>query len=164
MYLFGHIFRLYLMHFTYVRIYCIVTRLFHELSFEDVVYSQLYLGLEEKIAHTNQSDMQHKGDVSSSWSQDIFNDDNMSFVSSPIGSSRPGAGSNPTPGPMLKLMSNETVGGTTDQSLNCPICQLHLRNPRVLPCLHSFCLRCLQMNVGQSRHFPCPVCRLVRSF
>ena len=52
--------------FTYVRIYCIATRLFHELSFEDVVYSQLYLGLEEKIAHSNQSDMQHKGDVSSS--------------------------------------------------------------------------------------------------
>ena len=86
---------------------------------------------------------------------------NMSFVSSPIGASRPSSGSNPTSGPMLMLMTNESVGGETDQSLNCPICQLHLRNPRVLPCLHSFCLLCLQTHVGQSRHFPCPVCRMV---
>lgn len=95
--------------------------------------------------------------------ENFFNDDNMSFVSSPIGASRPSSGSNPTSGPMLMLMTNESVGGETDQSLNCPICQLHLRNPRVLPCLHSFCLLCLQTHVGQSRHFPCPVCRMVRS-
>lgn len=62
---------------------------------------------------------------------------------------------------LIKLMSGDGSGGsrTPDQSLSCPLCHHHLKNPRVLPCLHSFCLSCLQIHVGQARQFLCPVCR-----
>jgi tripartite motif-containing protein 2/3 len=33
---------------------------------------------------------------------------------------------------------------TVDQLLKCPICNKTLTNPRTLPCLHSFCLDCLE--------------------
>ncbi|XP_053934861.1 tripartite motif-containing protein 3 [Cuculus canorus] len=44
--------------------------------------------------------------------------------------------------------------------LACGICRERLRSPKVLPCLHSFCERCLQAYVPpHSLTLPCPVCR-----
>ncbi|XP_069737765.1 tripartite motif-containing protein 3 [Phaenicophaeus curvirostris] len=44
--------------------------------------------------------------------------------------------------------------------LSCGICRERLRGPKVLPCLHSFCERCLQAYVPpHSLTLPCPVCR-----
>ena len=49
--------------------------------------------------------------------------------------------------------------------IRCPICLGDFTDPRVLPCLHSFCLRCLVGHIdstaaGNSHcSFPCPVCR-----
>lgn len=50
----------------------------------------------------------------------------------------------------------------------CPICLQTLRNPRALPCLHTFCEECLSAFIERNLSdpdkktnisFPCPVCR-----
>ncbi|KAI5099847.1 NHL repeat-containing protein 3 isoform X1 [Silurus meridionalis] len=46
------------------------------------------------------------------------------------------------------------------QFLVCSICLDHFHNPKVLPCLHTFCERCLQNYIPpQSLTLSCPVCR-----
>ena len=52
------------------------------------------------------------------------------------------------------------------EELTCAICQDLLNNPKVLPCLHSFCTGCLKewsvrlANLDPSkRHLECPLCR-----
>uniref|UniRef100_A0A672QQ39 RING-type E3 ubiquitin transferase n=1 Tax=Sinocyclocheilus grahami TaxID=75366 RepID=A0A672QQ39_SINGR len=46
------------------------------------------------------------------------------------------------------------------QFLVCSICLDHYHNPKVLPCLHTFCERCLQNYIPpQSLTLSCPVCR-----
>jgi len=52
----------------------------------------------------------------------------------------------------------------------CPVCQELCCQPRMLPCSHTFCERCLKgctSNVSNSRWFPrppkCPLCRQVYS-
>ena len=45
--------------------------------------------------------------------------------------------------------------------LECPICLETFDDPRTLPCLHSFCMKCLE-NFVERKHeadFKCPVCR-----
>ena len=44
----------------------------------------------------------------------------------------------------------------------CPICMDQLQNPKLLPCLHTFCLQCLRdlwKNRTAGQPVPCPVCR-----
>jgi len=51
------------------------------------------------------------------------------------------------------------MAATTAQ---CPICQDDLKDPRLLPCIHSFCLVCLEaycMNKLPGDDAPCPICR-----
>jgi len=48
------------------------------------------------------------------------------------------------------------------QIAECPICLEDCKNPKSLPCLHSFCLRCLQKHWKDQctgDKVPCPVCR-----
>uniref|UniRef100_A0AAY4ELT3 RING-type E3 ubiquitin transferase n=1 Tax=Denticeps clupeoides TaxID=299321 RepID=A0AAY4ELT3_9TELE len=46
------------------------------------------------------------------------------------------------------------------QFLVCSICLDHYHNPKVLPCLHTFCESCLQNYIPpQSLTLSCPVCR-----
>lgn len=55
--------------------------------------------------------------------------------------------------------------------LDCPICLETLRDPKCLPCLHTFCELCIQSFIDSSItdcvqkkktiSFDCPVCRLV---
>ncbi|XP_066294573.1 E3 ubiquitin-protein ligase TRIM56-like [Branchiostoma lanceolatum] len=49
----------------------------------------------------------------------------------------------------------------SDDSTQCTICFYTFKNPKVLPCLHTFCEHCLrewvQKNDGDN--FPCPICR-----
>lgn len=47
--------------------------------------------------------------------------------------------------------------------LTCPICFDTFKQPKALPCIHTFCLECLRdfvtSNYPSSSVFPCPVCR-----
>ncbi|KAM6342059.1 tripartite motif-containing protein 3 [Podargus strigoides] len=46
------------------------------------------------------------------------------------------------------------------QVLVCGICLERFRTPKVLPCLHTFCERCLQSHIpAQSLTLSCPACR-----
>ena len=47
-------------------------------------------------------------------------------------------------------------------ALKCPICQEDLKDPRLLPCIHSFCLECLERycrDAVEGDDKPCPICR-----
>ena len=48
------------------------------------------------------------------------------------------------------------------RTAQCPICQEDLKNPRLLPCTHSFCLECLEdfsTDKMPGDDLSCPVCR-----
>jgi len=49
-----------------------------------------------------------------------------------------------------------------DDMTECPICTEVFTDPRVLPCIHTFCLKCL-LNYGKDGQpgdrMPCPLCR-----
>ncbi|XP_019627221.1 PREDICTED: tripartite motif-containing protein 2-like [Branchiostoma belcheri] len=46
-----------------------------------------------------------------------------------------------------------------DQFLTCAICMLNFRDPKILPCLHSFCRECLQEWANKQQPLECPTCR-----
>ena len=48
-----------------------------------------------------------------------------------------------------------------DDELTCPICQEHFKEPRVLPCLHYYCKKCIADLIARARGRPfnCPECR-----
>lgn len=51
-----------------------------------------------------------------------------------------------------------------DELTKCPICQKTFKDPRSLPCLHSFCFRCVgdhYRNISSGDNAECPVCRRV---
>ncbi|KAI4891834.1 hypothetical protein NFI96_023134 [Prochilodus magdalenae] len=50
-------------------------------------------------------------------------------------------------------------GGVDEDDLSCPVCCEVYQDPRLLPCGHSFCHRCLEKHWGVSRAQTCPVCR-----
>ena len=41
--------------------------------------------------------------------------------------------------------------------LECPICLEKYANPKILPCSHTFCLRCI---IPVNRKITCPMCRM----
>ena len=45
-----------------------------------------------------------------------------------------------------------------DKALNCPVCNEKLQDPKVLPCLHSCCCRCLKKLASSGHPFRCYVC------
>jgi len=53
----------------------------------------------------------------------------------------------------------DQVAGITE----CPICSDKLTNNRLLPCGHTFCLKCLELykkqNNQKGKSLPCPICR-----
>ena len=51
-----------------------------------------------------------------------------------------------------------------EEQLRCPVCLDHYKDPRGLPCLHSFCKKCLeelpvQIDEEETRKLSCPTCR-----
>ena len=45
-----------------------------------------------------------------------------------------------------------------EEQLTCPVCEKRFEQPRMLPCLHSFCLRCLAIQ-RDDYLISCPSCR-----
>ena len=47
--------------------------------------------------------------------------------------------------------------------IECPICTEVFSDPRVLPCVHTFCLKCIRKYIGekenQQKELVCPLCR-----
>ena len=62
-----------------------------------------------------------------------------------------------------KQSSTEAIKKLEEQ-ITCPICLEHFTDPKLVPCSHSFCLKCLQRVpielVNGSHYLPCPTCRL----
>ncbi|XP_019863045.1 PREDICTED: tripartite motif-containing protein 34-like [Amphimedon queenslandica] len=57
--------------------------------------------------------------------------------------------------------------GELQESLQCPVCLETLTDPRALPCIHNFCIACLEkvysesQSKGESRdELECPTCRV----
>ena len=50
-----------------------------------------------------------------------------------------------------------------EQEVTCPVCQDHFLEPKILPCLHYYCKRCIEALAkragGPNQPFPCPECR-----
>ncbi|XP_066275173.1 tripartite motif-containing protein 2-like [Branchiostoma lanceolatum] len=46
-----------------------------------------------------------------------------------------------------------------EKFLTCPVCQEIYDDPRVLPCLHTFCARCLETWRREKGQLTCPTCR-----
>ena len=49
-----------------------------------------------------------------------------------------------------------------EQEVTCAVCQEHYTEPKVLPCLHYYCKKCilkLALRTGKDKPFSCPECR-----
>ncbi|XP_033111422.1 E3 ubiquitin-protein ligase TRIM56-like [Anneissia japonica] len=60
-------------------------------------------------------------------------------------------------------VTKEVIDGIEAAALECSLCMERFTNPKSLPCIHSFCLGCLEKWVKESngRRFSCPICREV---
>ena len=49
----------------------------------------------------------------------------------------------------------------TEEFLTCSICFEIYKDPKTLPCLHSFCKECIDnlTSKGHTKGHPCPICR-----
>ncbi|XP_027048420.1 E3 ubiquitin-protein ligase TRIM71-like isoform X1 [Pocillopora damicornis] len=58
------------------------------------------------------------------------------------------------------MMDNPVFSTGSSVNLFCPLCHEMFVNPRLLPCLHTFCKRCLEnLVVPRSSSLSCPACR-----
>ena len=59
-------------------------------------------------------------------------------------------------------MDIQTLLNNLHEELSCSVCMCKYTDPKQLPCLHSFCLHCLngiQRTSGRRDKIPCPECR-----
>ena len=62
--------------------------------------------------------------------------------------------------PLLQLSKMATPSVVPASNLKCSICLDLFSDPRVLPCLHIYCLKCLQGLVSKEKSYlSCPQCR-----
>ena len=60
------------------------------------------------------------------------------------------------------LMDIQTLLNNLHEELSCSVCMSKYTDPKQLPCLHSFCLHCLngiQRTSGRRDKIACPECR-----
>ena len=57
---------------------------------------------------------------------------------------------------------NNNLRSRVGRDLTCYLCHQHYKNPKLLPCLHTFCQECLEKANGEgasNAHLSCPSCR-----
>ena len=62
-----------------------------------------------------------------------------------------------------KMAATDRLLKEVEDITECPICLQTMSNPKILPCIHTFCLNCLQMYWQQRRdggEMNCPLCRV----
>ncbi|XP_038052391.1 E3 ubiquitin-protein ligase TRIM56-like [Patiria miniata] len=64
---------------------------------------------------------------------------------------------------MAEAAAQTVLDKISQGHLECPICCCRFKDPKILDCLHSFCLNCLENMIGkqksESKKITCPVCR-----
>lgn len=70
----------------------------------------------------------------------------------------------PPPPPRSKSISPDpTTSGLLEDITECPICNDTFQDPRSLPCIHTYCLRCIQRYADGRKpgtdRIACPLCR-----
>ena len=59
---------------------------------------------------------------------------------------------------MATITANETQKQQLENLISCAICLDYFDDPRILPCSHTFCLRCIQQTAASNRgRFECPL-------
>ena len=54
-------------------------------------------------------------------------------------------------------MASDTVA-LIESVITCPICLDHFKDPRLLPCTHTFCLQCIKnIALKNNDQFECPL-------
>lgn len=59
----------------------------------------------------------------------------------------------------FKMAAAEDLRHALTKFIECAVCQEELLNARSLPCLHSFCLACLEQWAKTRKRLDCPLCR-----
>ena len=57
---------------------------------------------------------------------------------------------------------SKEVQKRVEDEITCPICQDHFDKPKILPCCHYYCKKCIErlvLSAGHNRAFACPECR-----
>ncbi|XP_038052628.1 tripartite motif-containing protein 45-like [Patiria miniata] len=66
---------------------------------------------------------------------------------------------------MAEAAATSVLGTISRGHLECPICCCRFTDPKILDCLHSLCLNCLEELISRQQpraeEIPCPVCRRV---
>ena len=63
-----------------------------------------------------------------------------------------------------QLVVDETETNDLEEEITCAVCQEHFEDPKILPCCHYYCLRCVQLLIDTAASkdkdfFSCPECR-----
>ena len=67
-------------------------------------------------------------------------------------------------GDLPKMARASTLAENLEKELECAVCLEQFKDPKVLPCLHSFCKICLEGLVcreGKAWKLNCPSCRII---
>ncbi|XP_033100114.1 tripartite motif-containing protein 2-like [Anneissia japonica] len=56
------------------------------------------------------------------------------------------------------MLASTVIDDLDDQVLECAVCMKRLREPKTLPCLHSFCRSCLADWIEKKQQPVCPTC------
>ena len=64
--------------------------------------------------------------------------------------------------PVFNALDSSSKNGAFPPHIICQLCSKPYRDPRILPCLHSFCAQCLHKEIersGTKQNMECPTCQ-----